>query len=184
MKRILKSRGVCSWAVSGVLLLAPTVFAQSDLRAKPVDMAHVQIGKPFPYGPANRDGYDTMADQLGFYTFEAPNASDSALPFPQYQVAINTRTRAVYYVRATKPYAAMADCLDILRVVAGATHTRYGVPKRRLQHNSYEGVSGDLSIEGRCGAVGLSAYVQLTLSITSISQEKEFDEIRRKRHGR
>ena len=147
-------------------------------------MAEVQVGKPFPYPPFNADARDTMADQLGFYVFDAPNSPQSALPFSHFQVAINTSSRDVYYIRGTKPYDAMDRCLNALRSVAAFAQRRYGVPEKLSKPGHFDGVSGGLNVEAGCSYSGLSPYPQLTFAITSVSQKKDLDELRRKRYAR
>jgi hypothetical protein len=154
----------------------------------PVDMAQVQIGKPFPFPPANPDWVDTMGTQLGWYTFDAPNTPESPFPFPQYQVGINHNRQVVYYVRGVRPYPSMSDCFKGLRSVTTVTRAKYEVPKKELtdlHRDSYiEGVASDIKIEARCGNVGRSPYVQLTVTVMSESQRRELDTIRKKANAR
>lgn len=65
-------RIVCTIAMWPLLTAAG--FAQSASLPAPVDMAHVEIGKPFPFPAIDPNADDTMAAQLGWYTFDAPNA--------------------------------------------------------------------------------------------------------------
>jgi hypothetical protein len=169
-------------------LLTAAGFAQSASPAAPVDMAQVEIGKPFPFPAIDPNADETMAAQLGWYTFDSPNAPQSSFPFAQYQVGINNRTRAVYYVRGTKPYSSVPECFRGLQSVATAMRTRHGIPKKTLMQpyrdSWFEEVASDLSIEGRCGNRGSSPYVELTVTIMSVSQKNELEAIRKKTYAR
>ena len=170
-------------SLTAVLLFALAASAQAQLPPKPVDIAEVQIGKPFPHAPFNKDARDTMADQLGFYSFDAPNAAQSKLPFSHYQVAINNESRVVYYVRGAKPYGTLDECLTALQSVAAFSRARYGVP-RNSKSGYFDEVAGDLKVEAGCSYAGLSPYPQLAFTIMSVTQKKELDELRRKRFAR
>ena len=169
---------------SGLLIVAPVVFAQPRMPPKLVDMAELQVGNPFPYAAFNAEARDTMADQLGFYTFDAPNLTQSPFPFAHFQVAINNRTRVIYYLRGARSYPALSDCLSALKSVADFSRSRYGFPAKDSKQGYFDGVSGDVMVDAGCAYVGLSPYIQLTVTITSVSQKKELDEMRKKRYAR
>jgi hypothetical protein len=177
------SRILIAW-----LALASMAPAQSASAPGPVDMAQLQIGKAFPFPPAKPDAEDTMAAQLGWYTFDAPNTANSPLPFAHYQVGINDNTRVVYYIRGVRQYSSKEECFKDLQSVAEVMRSRYGIPPKvlhNLHRDSYfEGVSADNHVEASCGTVGRSPYVQLALTVMSLSQKKELEAIRKKKYAR
>ncbi|WP_148296193.1 hypothetical protein [Methylophilus sp. OH31] len=161
--------------ILGVLMLCICHAAQSNPSPKPIDMLQVQIGKPFPYTAAFPGASDSMASQLGFYTFNAPNSSNSKLPFVDYQVAINNSTHAVYYVRGTRQYSEMNGCLESLRIVSNLLAPLYGTSVKDINSSTLMRKSSDTLIEAMCSYKGLSPYVELSLNIQSESQYKEID---------
>lgn len=170
--------------ILGVLMLCICHAAQSNPSPKPIDMLQVQISKPFPYTAAFPGSSDSMASQLGFFTFNAPNASNSKLPFVDYQVAINNSTQAVYYVRGTKQYSEMNGCLESLRIVSNLLAPLYGTSAQDIKGATLMRKSSDILIEAMCSYKGLSPYVELSLNIQSESQYKEIDNNIKRKYAR
>lgn len=147
-----------------------------------IELSEVKISKPFPYNSVVPDAMNSMADQLGFYTFEASNTSNSKLPFPLYQVAINYNSKFVYYVRATKPYPQIKLCLESLKDLTNNLSTAYGTSMKDLKLSKLVKKSGDINIEATC-SVGISPYAELSLVIESESQRKEIERVMKKRYA-
>jgi hypothetical protein len=178
------NRNISTSFLSAIFVLSISTTAYSNSLPKPLEMSQVKINKPFPYKAAIASSSDSMASQLGFYTFEAPNTSDSKLPFQHYQVAINHNSRLVYYVSATKPYSLMNDCIDSLKDVVKNLSSLYSITSKDFDGSRLMKKSGDNIIEGSCIYAGLSPFAELSLAIKSDSQNKEIQNNMKKKYAR
>ena len=142
------------------------------------EMLSVALGKPYPHA-AIFPNQGEANNPPGFYAFTAPNVTSSPLPFPEYLVAINSKSNAVYFVKGVKTFLRHRDCTATLKTVVSTLRTRFNIKQDKFEYSAiYEARAGDTYFRSACETAQGSPYVDLMFLMRSEDQYKTIGEWR------